>query len=428
MTGATAPAPAEPAPARPPGFLVPLWEHHLDELGFQFGQWRAALGDPDHTIESVGELEERIRAHLAGVRVPGEQATPLLVEAMEGDDPDLAFAAAYALASGGDEAMAGRVVDAFESAEAERVQPLALALAYARLPTALLARVREQLGEGAADRAVAAAEVLAFHRALELTGAQLRYFLEHEDAAVRTRAWRLAGLVGATVPAKAYAAALKDEDPAVGHAALEAGAWCGEGGVLPALRQIAEEPTPERLSALRLLAALGAPGDLPIMERIAASAALGPERFRVLAAYGHPRLVEPLIAALGDEDPKTAAAAGMAFERLTGVDVASNETATERPPEGAEPDEFEAEFLEEVAVPDPELARQAWRRLEPSLRGAQRLCRGVDLAGRIDAAALETLDMESRRDQYLRARLAGSWKGTAVQLEVFPQRPPIREG
>lgn len=413
-----------PATAAAPGFLAALWEHHLDELGFLFGQWRGALADSDHTIGSVGELEERIRAHLEGVRVPGEQAIQLLVEALEGDDPDLAFAAAYALASGGDEAAAERVVGAFETAEPEAIQPLALALAYSPLPQPLLGRIRKQLGGAVTDRALAAAEVLAFHRALELSGAELRYFLEHEDPALRVRAWRLAGLVGAAVPAKAYAAALKDEDPAVGYAALEAGAWCGEAGVLPALRQIAEEPTPERLPALRLLAALGAPGDVPIMERIAGSAALGPERFRVLAAYGHPRLVEPLIAALGDENPKTAAAAGMAFERLTGIDVASNETATERPPEGAEPDEFEAEFLEEVAVPDPELARQAWRRLEPALRGAQRLCRGVDLAGRIDPGALQTLDMESRRDLYLRARLSGAWKGTAVQLEVFPQGLP----
>ncbi|HUG39996.1 MAG TPA: HEAT repeat domain-containing protein [Longimicrobiales bacterium] len=420
-------APASAAPA-PPGFLATLWEQHLDEVGFLFGQWRAALADSDHTIGSVGELEERIRAHLEGVRVPGEQAIPPLVEALEGDDPDLAFSAAYALASRGDEPAAELVVGAFEAADPEAIQPLALALAYSPLPQPLLARLRTQLGGEAPGRAIAAAEVLAFHRALELSGAELRYFLEHEDPAVRTRAWRLAGLVGAAVPAKAYAAALQDEDPAVGHAALEAGAWCGEAGVLPALRQIAAAPTPERLPALRLLAALGGPGDVPIMERIAASAALGPERFRVLAAYGHPRLVEPLIAALGDEDPKTAAAAGTAFERLTGVDIASNETATERPPEGAEPDEFEAEFLEEVVVPDPELARQAWRRLEPTLGGAQRLCRGVDLAGRIDAAALETLDMESRRDLYLRARLSGAWKGTAVQLEVFPQRPETREG
>ena len=417
-TTAAEPARAEAPPAP---FLRSLWDHHLDELGFLFGQWRQALTDRDHTLESVGELEERILAHLDGVRVPGDAALPLLREALAGDDVDLAFAAAFALA-GWDAAGAEAVVLAFEGAEAESLASLTLALAHARIPAAVVPRLRALLGGESAERAIAAAEALAFQGGLELTGPELRYFLEHEDAGVRARAWRLAGLVGAAVPPQAYAAALKDEEPAVRQAALEAGAWCGETGVLRALRHLAESPTPDVAPALRLLAALGGPAELALVDRIGAAAELGPERFDVVATFGSPALIERLMIALEDPDPKTAAAAGAAFERMTGVDVASNETATARPPEGAEVDEFDAEFLEEVVLPDPRVAREAWSRLGASWSAAGRLCRGVDVSGSPEGPILPGLDMASRRDLYLRARLSGTWTGTAVQLEVFPQR------
>ena len=41
-------------------------EEHLEELGFLWGQWRAALTDADYTLPRVGELEERVRELFGG--------------------------------------------------------------------------------------------------------------------------------------------------------------------------------------------------------------------------------------------------------------------------------------------------------------------------------------------------------------------------
>jgi uncharacterized protein (TIGR02270 family) len=402
-------------------YIADLLEEHLQELGFLWSRWRAALADPDYTIAGVAELEERIRAHLQGVQVPGERAWPRLRELLEAEDPDLAFAAAYALLHAPSPELAAPVLDAFGGAEGEAFHALAAALTYGPVPRPALERVRALLSARPAIRAVAAAEVLAFHGVLGLTGEQLRYFLEDEDAATRRAAWWLAALLGAQIAPESYARALRDDDLGVGAAALECGAWCGVAGVLPVLRKLADAPQPERLDALYLLAVLGTGDDAERIYALVRSAALGPDRFALAGAFGDPRFVPLILQSLEDPDAATAAAAGAAFTRLTGVDVESSTRATVTPAGGAEPDEFDAEFLERVMLPDPAKARREWDRLRPALERAGRLCRGADVARPLDAERAARLDMRSRREVLLRLRFHGGWTGTPLALETFPQ-------
>lgn len=403
-------------------YIADLLNTHLEELGFLWGRWRAALRDPDYTFVAVAQLEERIRAHLQGVQVPGEQALPRLVELLGGDDAELAFAAAYTLLHRNEPERTQQVLDAFTAAEDDEVfQSLASALAYAPLRRAVLERLRALLSARPALRAAAAAEVLAFHGALDLTGEQLRWFLEDDDAATRLAGWRLAALLGAQVPPESYGRALREEEPAVAAAALEAGAWCGTQAVLPALRRLAEAPSPERMDALRLLAVLGTAEDAERLYALAKSAELGPARFRLAGAFGDPRFVPMILRSLSDPDPATAAAAGAAFLRLTGVDVSSGRRAALPPADGTEPDEFEAEFLEQATLPDPARAHAEWQKLRPALEPVARLYRGMDAARAQDAESAERLDMESRRDLLLRRRFHEGWKGTLLNLEAFPQ-------
>lgn len=407
-------------PARA-AYIAELHEHHLEELGFLWGRWRAALRDPDHTLANVADLEERIRAHLQGVQVPGDRALPRLLELLDGEDADTAFAAAYALLHRGDPELQGRVLDAFAPAEDDAFQALAAALAYGPLSREGLERVQAMLSARPALRAAAAAEVLAFHGAAALTPEQLPYLLEDEDPATRLAGWRLAALLGAQLAPKSYACAMRDPAPEVVCAALEAGAWCGVHGVLAVLRQMAGAPSPERLEALYLLAVLGAREDAACIHALVTDARLGPARWRLAGAFGDPRFVPLVLDALTDPDPATAAAAGAAFTRLAGVDVATGPRATVAPADGREPDAFEAEFLPEVILPDPAKARQEWDALRARLEHAVRLCRGVDVGQALTADAVARLDMRSRRELLLRERFHGRWRGTPLSLERFPQ-------
>ena len=159
------------------------------------------------------------------------------------------------------------------------------------------------------------------------------------------------------------------------------------------------------------------------MTTIAAVPELGPDRFRLLGLYGSPALMGMVLEGLSDPDPAIASSAGAAFSKLTGEDVESDDRATLPPPDGSEPDEFESEFLDEVMLPDPEKARVHWEAVAPRLAGATRICRGHDLAQRIEPEAFELLDMESRWDMFLRSSYTGSWQGSPVDLLVFPQGP-----
>jgi hypothetical protein len=237
---------------------------------------------------------------------------------------------------------------------------------------------------------------------------------------VRQSGWRLVGYLGVPLEAKTYAAAMRDEDPGVRRAALYAGAWCGQPGVLAVCRKLAAQPTPEDRDALELLAILGTPDDARLVATLATTPALGPARFQVVGTYGHPALMDVVLAALTDKDPAIAGAAGAAFTKMTGQNVDSDKKAKLPPENGGEPDEFEAEFQEEVTLPDPEVAQRHWKLVKPVFQQASRLRRGFDVGGALTPEVFGALDMESRWEILLRARFQGKWSGSPLRLEAFP--------
>src|SRR5690606_20480151 len=185
-------------------------------------------------------------------------------------------------------------------------------------------------------------------------------------------------------------------------------------GVLAVVRQLARTPSPEHLHAHYLLAVLGSAEDVALLRSLAAAEALGPARFDVLGPSGLPQAVEWTLEAMVHPDPLTAAAAGRAFAALTGIDAGSDRKVTAQAA-----DAFEAEFADEVTLPDPERARAEWAALAPRLRGATRIARGEDVGRPLDAATFHRLDMRSRWQLFLRSRFYGGWDGTPLELEIF---------
>jgi hypothetical protein len=103
-----------------------------------------------------------------------------------------------------------------------------------------------------------------------------------------------------------------------------------------------------------------------------------------------------------------------------GIGVDSDRRVPVPPPNGEPADAFEVEFQEEVAVPDVARARQHWERVKPQLANCSRVCRGLDVSAGIEPEAFGLLDMESRRELCLRARLTAGWQGNPAMLEQFP--------
>jgi uncharacterized protein (TIGR02270 family) len=406
------------APARS---LIPdILEEHFEELAFLWSQRTNALRSPSYTMRELALLEERIEAHTHGLLAVGDRLLPFVEEALSGEDQPAVFAAAYALLRLHTDAAVQRVLDALATAKGKQLDGLRTALCHAPIDR-IQPRLQAIFLNAPAPVAAAAAEALAFHSALLPTAERLHQFLRDEAPSVRQCGWRIVSNLGVAVTPKAYAAALRDDDAGVRNGAIAAAAWSGVQAILTIGRQFAATPSPEHLEALRILAILGGPEDLQRIGAIAMMKEMGPARFELVASYGHPALVDLLLVEIAGADPESAALAGAAFTRLTGRNIESGQRATVPPEGGKEPDEFEAEFQEEVALPSYELAYNHWQAVKPQLAQCARLCKGLDVGRGLTAESFASLDMESRWEICLRGRFQGAWPGSPAHLEIFPQ-------
>jgi uncharacterized protein (TIGR02270 family) len=401
-------------------FIPDILEEHVEEIGFLWGQRRVALRSPIHTKKDLLDLEERIEAHLQGVLAVGDQALPLLEDTLASDDELDVFSAGWALLQRGEDATSAQVLRAFEEAEGDRINGLADALSQTSFDYGM-EQIDRIYRSSPGLLSAAAGRVLAFHLSLRTDDERIQSLIVDEDPELRRAGWNLAAFVGTSVDANTYGSAMSNEDPTVRSAAIEAAAWCGEEGILHVCRQLAEEPVAENLDAMQMLAVLGTKDDLARFKNLGTIADLGSERFALLASYGHPSLMGLILDGIEDEDAETAIAAATAFTRMTGLDVESEERV-QLAPADAELDEFEMEFVDEAFLPDEDLAGRHWEDVGARLGSAVRIRQGYDISSGVDPAALSVLDMESRWSVHLRARFHGQWKGSPVNLEVFPQR------
>lgn len=402
--------------------LADILEQHLEEFEFLWDQRRDAVHSPRYTVRELSELEDRIEAHVQGLLVGEEQAAALLRPALTGDEPGPAFVAAYVLSRRSGVDVSSEVMNAFVHAKGGGLAGLREALCHLPIDSHLTPLRQIMSGRTPVSTAVwaAAAEVLGFHGRLELKSKEVDRLLGDDEPEVRLSGWRA---VAYTIPppAETYQAGFRDEAPAVRRAALLAAAWGRQPWLVGHCRQAAGKPSAADADAAWLLAVLGRPAELGFVVSLARAAELGPQRYRALGVFGHPGVVEEVLAGMENADPKTAAAAGVAFTKITGFAVESNRRVAARPADGHEPDEFEREFLDEVRVPDVGLARSHWQKVKGEFSKGTRWCRGSDLGRGATPAVLAQLDLESRREACLRGKYEGSWQGSPASLEVYPQ-------
>jgi len=219
-----------------------------------------------------------------------------------------------------------------------------------------------------------------------------------------------------------YLAAMEDDDPEVRRTVLRAAIWGQQKWVLDLCRAAAKQPAAENQERIAWLAILGLPDDGPLLQAVAKNAALGPERMLWLGKFGHPQSVTFLLSAMRDSDPATASAAGIAYTRLTGVDVSSERTAKAIPPASDPPDPWAEEFAPEVVLPDAERADAHWSSVKDQFLKSPRWCRGIDLKLFPSREVLASFDLESRTETCLRGRYWGAWTGSWDDLYGFPLR------
>ena len=177
-----------------------LLVEHLTSLAVLWKAWRVALTSPDYTLNDFRRLEERLEAHLDGLREGRDKAISLARKRLVGDPAESFAAASFLLInSENDSETTGEVINVFQRTEG--AQLAALRDAMMRAPThSLLPQLRELLAADKPAVAVGAAEILAIRNSLDPTARRLQEFFVNEDPSVRAGAWRVAALLDSAPP------------------------------------------------------------------------------------------------------------------------------------------------------------------------------------------------------------------------------------
>ncbi|MBC7851823.1 MAG: FHA domain-containing protein [Pirellulaceae bacterium] len=197
---------------------------------------------------------------------------------------------------------------------------------------------------------------------------------------------------------KPFDAGLADEDPRVRREALYAAAWTRQRWLLEYCRFQAQTPSSDNWDALLLFAILGKPQDLQRILAIGKHAPLGPLRFQLLAAFGHLEVVEILLKTMRGPNPEDAIAAGLAFTKITGIELES----------------------EPLTPAEAERAGEHWKKVRGQFAGGTRWRLGIDVSHPLNPELAEQLELESRWDACLGGNYEGTWNGGLIDLETFP--------
>ncbi len=217
-----------------------------------------------------------------------------------------------------------------------------------------------------------------------------------------------------------FRAGLTDADPGVRREAILAAVWTRQPWLVEYCRAHGKQPSVDALEPLRMLALLGTPQDLPRIRELGRNRALGDARLELLAAYGHPQVVDDLLLALADPDPRTALAAGLAFTRITGAEIDLGEPVALPPAAGGSAEDPAVDRPDEAILLDVESAQRHWSSARGRYAGSTRIRQGFDISGNVAPELLDQLDLQSRWEMTLRDRYEGRSRIRLAEWLAFP--------
>lgn len=406
-------------------FIPDILDEHVETLQTLWPQRQGALFSRELRLASLTALEERIAAHSDGLVLADEAALGPLNEALNSGECSGALTAGYCLSRMDSRDSAALLTSGLLESEGEARAGITKALCYGSID-ALTRPIHQAFASGPPPVSVSAAEILAFKGQTSFDPVRLQVLLGSESPDVASAAWRVVAILGKGFAATCQAElglAIPCPHPSVRREAICAAVWGEQTWIIEKL-QTAIKAAPLQLEPLELLAILAKPDDLQRIVYISKHAELGPKRFQILGAYGHPGVVEELFKGMAGSDLRSAVAAAAAFTKITGLDIESDKRVQLPPQDGSQPDEFEKEFLDEAKLPNIELAHAHWTKVKDDYAKGIRWCRGLNLSDGATPEILNRLDMESRWEACLRGKFEGTWNGTPIDLERFPQSLP----
>jgi uncharacterized protein (TIGR02270 family) len=330
---------------------------HADEASFLWLQRCGAIDAPNYSPRQLGDLDERLEAHIDGLRVAGEEGWKLAEAALDSESAEDFFPASV---------LAIEAVDDRFTAILERAEELPTvaagvisALGWVE-PKFLNGRVRSLLDDSSPFRQMLGIAACAVHR--RDPGPVLDRFIASKAPNVRARALRTAGELGRTDLLPLVMAALEDSKRDARFWATWSAVLLGDRRkALDALVGCALKPGVRQLQSLKLaLQALDMERGHELLLQCADLAEA--DRLRIIGSgfVGSVRYVPWLIEQMAK--PPLARVAGEAFVNITGADFNLDQLEA-MPPDGFEdgptedPADENVEVPEDIALPWPDLPR-----------------------------------------------------------------------
>lgn len=370
--------------------IIPIIEQHAEEAAFQWLRRDAAIGEPHYSLSDLAKLDNRVDAHLDGLRIAGVGGWDICEKALEIEEPGEVFTAAFLAFESGDGEKIDKIVSV-GSKSPELFRGLVSALGWqdhehlnAILPSLLNANSLQYLRLGVAASAI--------HRIDP--GDALTRVLKSSDLFLRARALRSVGELKRRDLLPVLRQHFQSEDVACRFWSAWSALLLGDQSALAPLKTfvVLESSYLERALQI-LLRAMGSTNAQNWLQGLAQQLSQQSTneatqqseiiRYVLIGAgiVGDPIYISTLIQQM--ENPELARVAGEAFTMITGVDLAYEDLEGEwpedfeaGPTENPEDEDVEMDPDEDLPWPEPALIQKWWSEQEKNFRPGMRYLAG----------------------------------------------------
>ena len=343
---------------------LPIIEQHSEEAAFLWLLRGSAVSAPHYKLKDLAKLDDRIDAHIDGLRIAEDAGWEILKKQLEEHpEPGEAFAAAVLAFESNKDDRIGFVIK-FGTATIEASRGLVSALGW--LPYDRAEKVIQRLlaAEAPAVLRVGIA-ASAVHR--QNPRRALDKALAHADPFLKSRALRAVGELGLVDYLPTTRKNLTSENPSCRFwAAWTLALVSGDKDAIAQLQVVAESESPYREKAVQMVTRRLEPSAVKMWQR---KLSQNPKLVRLATIgaglLGDPEAVPALIERMSN--PELARVAGEAFTMITGVDIAYQDLDANKP-EGFESGPTENPKDEDVSMepdenlpwPKPEAIQNWW--------------------------------------------------------------------
>ncbi len=335
---------------------------HTEEAAFLWMLRSNAIRQPHYALKDLAKLDDRVEAHLDGLRVAGEPGWELCKATLGNEENGEVFAASVMAFESGIESRIQAVLDVVQQ-KPELRAGLISALGWIPFDQVASQAQRSLKAESPVQRMVGLA-AYAVHR--QDPGTSLKDSLASADLSLRARVLKAVGELGKANLLPFVKSNLADEDLTCRYWAAWSGTLLGEPAAIPVLQRLAESGYSKREAACAMvLRRLSIDQAQAWLKSLASSPKTLRLAVQAAAVIGDPANIPWLIQQM--TDPNMARVAGESFTYITGIDLAYDDLDTDKPEgfesgptEDPEDENVEMDPDEDLPWPNPQLIEKWW--------------------------------------------------------------------